>query len=265
MSEIYRRSTPPPIEGELVSDGKSVASGRVRVPKTAEVVARTLRTQIVNGEIAEGEALPSEAALMEHFAISRPSLREAFRILESERLIEVRRGSRGGARAVKPDIAVAARYLGVIMQFDRVPLKDVFIARAYYEPLGFRLLATADDREASSTELRELLDGLSQAPSIPVAYVEFFLRLFSLAGNRPMELIYGALTEVVGSELEDVTTTSPEAAASVRKVLSKALDLAEKGDGQAAAEFWTTQMLKAADGVAENHAGKTLVEATGDY
>jgi DNA-binding FadR family transcriptional regulator len=248
-----------------VSVGQNIASGRVRVPKTAEVVARTLRTQIVNGEIAEGEALPSEAALMEHFAISRPSLREAFRILESERLIEVRRGSRGGARAVKPDIAVAARYLGVIMQFDRVPLKDVFIARAYYEPLGFRLLATADDREAASAELRELLDGLSEAPSIPTAYVEFFLRLFSLAGNRPMELLYGALTEVVGSELEDTNASTPESAANVRRGLTKALDLAEKGEGQAAAEFWTTQMLKVGDVVAEQHAGKTLVEATSDY
>lgn len=248
-----------------MSVGQNIASGRVRVPKTAEVVARTLRTQIVNGEIAEGEALPSEAALMEHFAISRPSLREAFRILESERLIEVRRGSRGGARAVKPDIAVAARYLGVIMQFDRVPLKDVFIARAYYEPLGFRLLATAENRAAASAELRELLDALDEAPSIPKAYVDFFLHLFSLAGNRPMELLYGALTEVVGSELEDVTQTSPESAANVRKGLTKALDLAEKGDGQAAAEFWTTQMLKVGDAVAEQHAGKTLVEATNDY
>lgn len=248
-----------------MSVGQNVASGRVRVPKTAEVVARTLRTQIVNGEIAEGEALPSEAALMEHFAISRPSLREAFRILESERLIEVRRGSRGGARAVKPDIAVAARYLGVIMQFDRVPLKDVFIARAYYEPLGFRLLATAENRAEASAELRALLDGLDEAPSIPKAYVDFFLHLFSRAGNRPMELLYGALTEVVGSELEDVTKTSPESAAGVRRGLSKALELAEQGDGQGAAEFWTTQMLKVGDAVAEQHAGKTLVEATNDY
>lgn len=240
-------------------------SGRVRVPKTAEVVASTLRKQIVNGEIAEGEALPSEAALMEHFAISRPSLREAFRILESERLIEVRRGSRGGARAVKPDISVAARYLGVIMQFDRVPLKDVFIARAYYEPLGFRLLAASDDRAAAVAELRERLAGFSEAPSIPKAYVDFFLHLFSVAGNRPMELLYGALTEVVGSELEDATRSNPDSAATVRKGLTKALDLAADGEGQAAAEYWTTQMLKVGDTVAEHHAGKTLVEATDDY
>ncbi len=244
---------------------ESVTPARVRVPKTAEVVARTLRAQIVTGEIAEGEPLPSEAALMEHFGISRPSLREAFRILESERLIEVRRGSRGGARAVRPDISVAARHLGVIMQFDRVPLKDVFVARAYFEPLGFRLLAESPDRKASAAELRALLDTMAEAPSIPKAYVGFFLRLFSLAGNRPMELLYGALTEVVGSELEDATETNDSTRDSVRRGLGKALDLAEEGDGKGAAEYWTKQMLKVVDSVAEHHAGRTMVEAPEGY
>lgn len=239
-------------------------SARVRVPKTAEVVARTLRTQIVSGEIAEGEPLPSEAALMEHFGISRPSLREAFRILESERLIEVRRGSRGGARAVKPDISVAARYLGVIMQFDRVPLQDVFLARAYFEPLGFRLLAGSSDAKAAIGELRELLAQLDEAPSIPKAYVHFFLRLFSLAGNRPMELLFGALTEVVGSELEDYALGSGSAE-SIKIGLGKALDLAEAGDGQGAAEYWNKQMLKAVSSSAKMHDGRTLVEAPQDY
>jgi DNA-binding FadR family transcriptional regulator len=248
-----------------VSIVQSVAPARVRVPKTAEVVARTLRTQIVNGDIAEGEPLPSEAALMEHFGISRPSLREAFRILESERLIEVRRGSRGGARAVKPDISVAARYLGVIMQFDQVQLKDVFLARAYFEPLGFRLLADAPDRDKAVVELHEQLDQLSEAPSLPKAYVAFFLRLFSLAGNRPIELLYGALTEVVGSELEDATETDEATATNVKRGLGKALDLAAKGDGKGAGEYWTKQMLKVVDTVAEHHAGKTLVEAPEDY
>src|SRR5439155_5195777 len=65
----------------------------VRVPKTAELVAAHLRRQIVRGELKEGDALPPETALMEQFNVSRPTLREAFRVLESEALITVRRGS----------------------------------------------------------------------------------------------------------------------------------------------------------------------------
>src|SRR5579859_1399256 len=82
----------------------------VRVPKTAELVATHIRRQIVLGQLSQGDALPSETALMLEFNISRPTLREAFRILESEGLITVRRGARGGARVQEPSSEVAARY-----------------------------------------------------------------------------------------------------------------------------------------------------------
>ncbi len=74
------------------------SSGAIRSPKTAELVARTLRRMIVDGQLKEGDFLPHEAELMTHFQVSRPTLREAVRVLESERLVEVRRGSRTGAK-----------------------------------------------------------------------------------------------------------------------------------------------------------------------
>jgi len=63
-----------------------------RAPKTGELVAGHLRRQIVRGELRPGETLPLEAELMEQYGVSRPTLREAFRILESETLISVRSG-----------------------------------------------------------------------------------------------------------------------------------------------------------------------------
>ena len=43
---------------------------------------------------------------MERFGVSRPTLREAFRVLESESLISVRRGAHGGARVHLPNADV---------------------------------------------------------------------------------------------------------------------------------------------------------------
>ena len=65
---------------------------RIRVPNTAELVAAQLRRKIV-AVSCRGRWLPSEAALMAEFAVSRPTLREAFRVLESESLISIRRGA----------------------------------------------------------------------------------------------------------------------------------------------------------------------------
>ena len=66
----------------------------VRIPKAAVIVAGEIRRRIVRGELKEGDALPSETELMRFFDVSRPTLREAMRILEAESLIAVKRGAR---------------------------------------------------------------------------------------------------------------------------------------------------------------------------
>src|ERR1700722_3828114 len=82
----------------------------VRVPKAAELVAADLRRQIIRGELAQGDALPTEADLMVRFGVSRPTLREAFRVLGANTLIAFRGGAGGGPRVKPPDREFAARY-----------------------------------------------------------------------------------------------------------------------------------------------------------
>ncbi|WP_235489098.1 winged helix-turn-helix domain-containing protein, partial [Frankia sp. AvcI1] len=84
--------------------------------------------QIVRGELHEGDALPPEAVLMEQFGVSRPTLREAFRVLESEALISVRRGAHGGARVHTPNGHVAARYTALVLEHQHTTLADIHTA-----------------------------------------------------------------------------------------------------------------------------------------
>src|SRR5215207_11088599 len=100
----------------------------------AEIIVERLRRQIVRGELAEGETLPSEQELQARFGVSRPTLREAFRVLESESLITVRRGAHGGARVSAPDSDVAARYAGLILEYRGATLGDIYRAAALIEP-----------------------------------------------------------------------------------------------------------------------------------
>ena len=71
----------------------------------AELVAETLRRRIVTGDYDADELLPPEGTLMSTFNVARTTIRDAFRMLESEGLIVVRRGAGGGAR-VRPPAAV---------------------------------------------------------------------------------------------------------------------------------------------------------------
>ena len=77
---------------------------------------------------------------MAQFGVSRPTLREAFRVLEAEGLISVRRGAHGGARVHTPDVDVAARYAGLVLEHRGATLADVYEAAGLIEPPAPRLL-----------------------------------------------------------------------------------------------------------------------------
>lgn len=174
----------------------------VRVPKAAELVASTLRMQIVTGALSADDSLPPEMVLMEQFNVSRPTLREAFRILESEALIDVRRGSRGGARIMVPDVGVASRHVGYMLQYRGTMLSDVHEARTILElPLGLAVAQNADD--AAIALLEASLLKAEPDLSNPDAYAEhdiaFHLLVAELAGNTTMrtmvDMVYGVVSQ----------------------------------------------------------------------
>ena len=172
--------------------------GRVRTPKTAELVARRLRQMIVDGELSDGDFLPHEATLTTQFQVSRPTLREAIRILESERLVEVRRGSRTGARVCVPGPEIVARPAGLLLELAGATLTDVMVARAAIEPAGARLLAEEGSDEALE-EFARIVDGIPQAweqGDIARASAHLHRRLVELSGNATLGVIAGMLHEI---------------------------------------------------------------------
>ena len=76
-----------PLAGASLGDAPPI-SPIVRIPRQ-ELIATHLRRRILRGEIAAGDTLPPEVELMAQFGVSRSTLRETFRILETESLISV--------------------------------------------------------------------------------------------------------------------------------------------------------------------------------
>jgi DNA-binding FadR family transcriptional regulator len=99
-----------------------------RAREKPQQIADELRSLIVSGELSEGDSLGHEPDLVERFGVSRPSLREALRILEAEGLVTVVRGVRGGVVVHAPDQRMTARTAALVLQARNVPLADVFEA-----------------------------------------------------------------------------------------------------------------------------------------
>src|SRR5437868_14814638 len=123
------------------------------------MIANHLLRTIISGGLNECDSLPLEKDLLAHFGVSRPTLREAFRMLEAEGLISISRGSRTGATVHQPNIEVAARYMGFVLEANGVTLDDVYSARVLIEPIAVRQLVETSGRKAAAA-LREGLDTL---------------------------------------------------------------------------------------------------------
>src|SRR5262249_56086363 len=90
-----------------------------------ERIADELRAMIVTGKLRDGDSLGRESDLVDRFGVSRPSLREALRILEAEGLVSVVRGVRGGVVVRQPDERVTARNPPLVLQFRNTTLPDL--------------------------------------------------------------------------------------------------------------------------------------------
>src|SRR5689334_12989425 len=229
----------------------------VRAPKTAELIATLYRRQIVRGELRPGDTLPSEQQLMGQFGVSRPTLREAFRILEAEDLISVKRGSRGGARVTQPSLSVAARYVGLLLQVQGTTIADVYEARMVLEPACARLLARRRTKQdladltACIEEMRGAGEGQPKAPE-PALWSSQAARFHELimqrSGSKTLAVQGGVLQDIVATHLAMALSRDragdDELANFRRNVRSyeKLVELVDKRDGTGAERHWRAHM-----------------------
>jgi DNA-binding FadR family transcriptional regulator len=240
----------------------------VRVPKAGEMVAAQLRRQIVLGELKEDDQLPSESVLMEEFGVSRPTLREAFRILESEGAITVRRGVRGGARVQVPDADVAARHVGLLLQYRRALLSDVYEVRAVLEPAAARMAAKRRT-SAELARLQEVLDrrrALVDDPAGAIAAdAEFHQLIVEMSGNETLQVLAGMVAHIIRegdrsyAERND-RQTEQELAKTAIRAHTRLLELIHKRSGDEAEELWKRHLQESAKLVLGEHATATVVE-----
>lgn len=221
-------------------------SAVIRVPKAGELVAASLRRRIITGELQVGDPLPNEATLMEQFGVSRPTLREAFRILESESIITVLRGAHGGARVLAPDSSAAARYTGLLLQYQGVPLVDVYRARASLEVTAIGTLADGDhEHELDTFEalLSAGADLLDDAAAFARHDVDVHQALIDLAGNQALAVLAGMLVHIIDAHHAQFIAAHgganerPSSRDAHRSYL-RLLGHMRAGDATAAQEFW---------------------------
>lgn len=240
-------------------------------PKAAEIVAAELRRQIVTGRLKPGDKLHPENVLVTEFGISRPTLREALRLLESESLITISRGKHGGARVSSIDLSAAARQVGVFLQLEGATLHDVWLARTVIEPPAAALLAGRSDPAAFAAleaNIEEARTAAAQHDLIRYADLsaEFSLLITRHCGSKTIHLMASLIYDIIRRQHEHVTERT-STRASVDKLRQesiasrvKALALMRKGNSGAAERFWRAHLEHMRDLVMAAYKGPATID-----
>ncbi|MDQ3780447.1 MAG: FadR family transcriptional regulator [Chloroflexota bacterium] len=160
----------------------------------------------------QGDRLPNETALAERFRVSRPTMREAIRVLEYSGLVEVRRGRNGGLFVGSGAVPQVVGALRTLLLFDQTSLQDLFDAREVLEVGTVRLAAlqiTPEHLAILAATIRSMEEDLSVEGVID-ANTTFHLAIAEASGNAVLQAMMTALTkllyEVVRHSANDVRT-----------------------------------------------------------
>ena len=169
--------------------------GAVRPLKTSEIVARDVVHDISTSGMQPGDSLPSETAMLEHYGVSRESLREGLRLLEVQGLIRIRRGPGGGPSVGTIDPANLGRTTALYYHLAGGTYRELFDAWVTAESLLADRAARNPDADLRAKRMEPYLDELGSQPSREAMekFVEthtgFHGAIAALTDNRVLELL----------------------------------------------------------------------------
>ncbi len=160
-------------------------------------VSEQLRDLILSGWLRDGERLPSEDALAGQFGASRSTVREALRLLSSERLVTTVRGVNGGTFVTPPTMAGVGDFLqsslAILLRAEAVTTADMIEVRELLEPRAAGALARAGDPVHVGVLEELVAETLAASPDDNHAQQElslrFHLHVADGCGNTMLQLL----------------------------------------------------------------------------
>jgi GntR family transcriptional repressor for pyruvate dehydrogenase complex len=176
----------------------------VKSTRIYEEIVRQVKQLIAEGKLKSGDQLPPERDLAEKFMVSRTSVREALRALQSRGLIEIRAGEGTFVRDISVETLIEP--LALVILPHREAVGELFEARRLLEPAIAALAArraTPEDiaemariLEEQSKEIAQGRTGLSQDAA-------FHGAMAASAHNRAISRIDGALMDLLTQSREE--------------------------------------------------------------
>lgn len=160
-----------------------------------EDIVAQIKNLIAQGKLRPGDQLPSERELSEMFQVSRASVREAIRALESIGLIDIRQGE---GTYIASTIETLLTSVASALAQHRDPLTPVFEARKILEPATAALAAeraTAEEVAKLEAILTEQAKQIAEGETGVEADTRFHFTLAEAAKNEVLLRLNEAIVD----------------------------------------------------------------------
>ena len=170
----------------------------IKKTRVAEEVADRIRLLILEGTFPPGQPLPGERQLAERFGVSRGSIRDAFRTLETIGLLVTRHGQGTFPQELDVDRLVAP--LASVLSYRRDMQDELLDVRRMFEPAVARVAATRVT-ETDLADLQRILEAqrkkLKNGRSAIVEDTAFHQVLARATRNRVIVSIMATLNDLL--------------------------------------------------------------------
>lgn len=137
--------------------GEDVLTGTPKTRKTYERIVAYIRGAISSGKLRPGDRLPPETDLARSLGVSRPTVREALKVLEALNVLESSTGPTGGTFVRPLSGAGVAEYLTdsitLLLDIDELTLEELWAAREAIEMRAVGMAAVRRTEQDLATML----------------------------------------------------------------------------------------------------------------
>jgi GntR family transcriptional regulator, transcriptional repressor for pyruvate dehydrogenase complex len=197
-----------PAKGAKDGDDRAMDLAPIKSTRIYEEIVRQVKQMITEGRLKSGDQLPPERDLAEKFVVSRTSVREALRALESLGLIEIRPGEGTFVREVSIDALVEP--LALLLTSHREAIAELFEARRLLEPALAALAAaraTRDEIQEMERILEEQAKEIAAGKTGLAQDVAFHTAIGAAAHNRAITRIAHAIMDLLTQSREEALNT----------------------------------------------------------
>lgn len=186
----------------------------IRPVRSYERIVEQIEDAIARGTLRAGQFLPSERDMMQQFSVSRSTVREAMRVLESDGLIRSRPGNPNGAEVLGITPLALRKSVDRLLLGERIKLVDVLLFRMVLEGTANRLaarLCTEQNLRDMDAALAAMRKGIAEGyDNFSKADLQFHAVVARASGNGLVQLYSEVMRDVVLDLIKAKIADAPE-------------------------------------------------------